>query len=69
MEVKASWPEPNYENPEYQGPQLLVVGIILLILSTAVVVLRIWVRLFMKNTAGWDDWLMVLAVVCPSMMY
>lgn len=62
MEVKASWPEPNYENPEYQGPQLLIVGIILLILSTAVVVLRIWVRLFMKNTAGWDDWLMVLAV-------
>lgn len=62
-EVVASWPKPNYENPEYQGPQLLIVGIILLALSTVVVVLRIWVRLFMKNTAGWDDWLMVLAVV------
>ncbi|GES60486.1 hypothetical protein ASPCAL01796 [Aspergillus terreus] len=62
VEVMASWPAPNYENPEYQGPQLLIVGIVLLILSTAVVVLRIWVRLVMKNTAGWDDWLMVLAV-------
>jgi hypothetical protein len=61
--VVASWPKPNYENPKYQGPQLLIVGIVLLILSTVIVLLRIWVRLFMKNNAGWDDWLMVLAIV------
>ncbi|KAL4888578.1 hypothetical protein BDV59DRAFT_211072 [Aspergillus ambiguus] len=61
-EVLESWPKPNYDNPVYQGPQLLIVGIILLVLSIIVVTLRIWVRLYLKNTAGWDDWLMVIAV-------
>lgn len=62
-DVVASWPEPNHENPVYQGPQLLIVGVILLALSIIVVALRLWVRLYMKNTAGWDDWIMVVAVV------
>ena len=63
-DVVASWPSPNYVNPEYQGPQLAIVGIVLLVLSTAVLCLRLWVRVRMKKTAGWDDWLMVVAMVC-----
>ena len=63
-DVVASWPRPNYVNPEYQGPQLAIVGILLLVLSTSVLCLRLWVRMRMKKTAGWDDWLMVLAMVC-----
>ncbi|KAF9892322.1 hypothetical protein FE257_002099 [Aspergillus nanangensis] len=62
-EVVESWPKPNYENPDYQGPQLLIVGVILVTISVIVVALRLWVRLYMKTTAGWDDWLMVVALV------
>ncbi|KAL1960514.1 hypothetical protein VTO42DRAFT_7813 [Malbranchea cinnamomea] len=58
-DVVASWPEPNYVNPEYQGPQLTVVGINLLVISHITVALRLWVRVHMKKKAGWDDWLMV----------
>lgn len=63
-DVVASWPPPNHVNPPYQGHQLAVVGIVLLVLSTFVLALRIWVRVRMKKTAGWDDWLMVAAMVC-----
>ncbi|KAL3481373.1 hypothetical protein BJX99DRAFT_253677 [Aspergillus californicus] len=68
-EVIASWPEPNYINPSYQGHQLLVVGIILLITSSTILGLRLWVRLRMKRSAGWDDWIMVatlLFIICST---
>ncbi|KAL3482779.1 hypothetical protein BJX62DRAFT_221192 [Aspergillus germanicus] len=57
--IIASWPEPNYVDPDYQGPQLLIVGVILLVISCTVVGLRLWVRLHLKNSAGWDDWIML----------
>ncbi|KAL2841833.1 hypothetical protein BJX68DRAFT_271014 [Aspergillus pseudodeflectus] len=61
-EIIASWPEPDYMDPDYQGPQLLIVGVILLVVSCTVVGLRLWVRLHMKNSASWDDWI-ILSVI------
>ncbi|KAK2800356.1 hypothetical protein FQN50_008172 [Emmonsiellopsis sp. PD_5] len=63
VNVIASWPRPNFEDPEYQGPQLAIVGIVFTTISIFVVILRIWVRMVMKRNAGWDDWLIVLATV------
>ena len=68
LDVISSWPKPNYVDPEYQGPQLHIVGAIFLILSIIVVTLRIWVRVHMKKSAGWDDWIMVAAIVCHFLL-
>ncbi|KAK2784250.1 hypothetical protein FQN53_008690 [Emmonsiellopsis sp. PD_33] len=62
VDVIASWPRPNFENPEYQGPQLAIVGIVFTAISIFVVILRIWVRMGIKRNAGWDDWLIILAM-------
>ncbi|KAM5494982.1 hypothetical protein McaMca56_005860 [Microsporum canis] len=58
-EIVASWPKPNYVDPEYQGPQLVIVTLTFCSLSYIVVVLRMYVRLRIKKNAGWDDWLIV----------
>ncbi|KAI1923664.1 hypothetical protein LOY89_000469 [Ophidiomyces ophidiicola] len=58
--VVSSWPKPNYVNPERQGPSSIIVGAIFLSISFLVVGLRMFVRLHMKKTAGWDDWLMLV---------
>lgn len=65
-DVIASWPEANFVDPEYQGPQLAIVAITLLVFSFVIVALRIWVRVQMKKRAGWDDWIMVIAMVCKD---
>ncbi|PKY00111.1 hypothetical protein P168DRAFT_337402 [Aspergillus campestris IBT 28561] len=62
-EVIASWPKPNYMNPSYQGPQLLIVSVTLLVCSSILVGLRLWVCLQMKRSARWDDWIMIAAVL------
>ncbi|KAL3459325.1 hypothetical protein BJX64DRAFT_291302 [Aspergillus heterothallicus] len=61
-EVVASWPAPNYVDPDYQGPQLLIAGVILLAISCTVVGLRLSVRLYIKRSAGWDDWIILAAI-------
>ncbi|KAL4779849.1 hypothetical protein BJX76DRAFT_361400 [Aspergillus varians] len=63
LEMMASWPKPNYTNPRYQGSQLLVVGVVLLIVSSIMLGLRLWVRIQMKRSAGWDDSIMVAAIL------
>ncbi|PGH18063.1 hypothetical protein AJ79_00690 [Helicocarpus griseus UAMH5409] len=58
-EVMATWPKPNYVNPEYQGPAMPIIGIVFLAISVIVVTLRLFVRIHMKRSAGYDDWLML----------
>lgn len=62
-ELVATWPKPNYINPEHQGPQLTVIVLIFCTLSYIVVGLRTYVRVRIKKTAGWDDWLMLATLV------
>ncbi|KAK2738040.1 hypothetical protein FQN57_007306 [Myotisia sp. PD_48] len=65
--VIASWPKPNYVDPTYQGPHMAIIGIVFLILSFAVVALRMFVRAHMRRSVSWDDWFMVTSmpfVVC-----
>ncbi|PTU22020.1 hypothetical protein P175DRAFT_0508898 [Aspergillus ochraceoroseus IBT 24754] len=61
-EVMATWPKPNYINPQCQGPQLRIFSVILLALSVTMVGSRLWVRIHIKRSAGWDDWIMICAL-------
>lgn len=62
-EIVASWPKPNYVNPEHRGPHLMIVVLCSLVISAIVVALRIYVRVKVKKNAGWDDWLMLSTLV------
>jgi len=62
-EVIATWPKPNYVNPETRGPALIVVEILTLFLAVTCVALRLYVRIAMMRKTDWDDWIMVGASV------
>ena len=61
--VVTSWPKPNYVNPVSRGQGLLITQIVLVPLALLVLVARLYVRLYMVKRPGWDDWLMVMAMV------
>ena len=63
ISVIATWPAPNYENPETRGPALLIVESIFLSLAWIILSLRLYVRLVILRKPWWDDLLMVLAAV------
>ncbi|KAH6640092.1 hypothetical protein BKA67DRAFT_486818, partial [Truncatella angustata] len=63
-EVIASWPRPNYKNPETRGPTLMIVELTILPLALICLALRLYVRMYMIKRSWWDDWLMVASAVC-----
>ena len=63
-EVIMSWPAPNHENPATRGPGLLITELTILPVALLCLCLRLYVRLFVVRSSGWDDWLMVGAAVC-----
>lgn len=65
-EVVASWPRPNYVNPETRGPDLIVAGVITLVFAVVCLVLRMYVRLRIMRKTELDDWVMVVATVRQS---
>jgi hypothetical protein len=77
--VIASWPTPNYVNPETRGPGLLITEIIMVTIALTMLGLRLFVRLRIVRKTGWDDWLMVgaaffdlgvtLCVILASQIY
>jgi len=62
-EIKATWPAPNFVDPETRGPDLIIVELTVLPLAALVLALRLYVRIGMLHKSGWDDWLMVAAAV------
>ena len=51
---------------ENRGPELQAVGYILIISAFITLVLRGYVRVFLVKSFGFDDWAMVVAMVCKS---
>ena len=50
-EVKATWPKPNYVNPETRGPALFIVEVTILPPALIVLLLRLYVRTIgLKNS-------------------
>jgi hypothetical protein len=62
--VILNWPAPNYINPETHGYQLVVTSIVLGTLAVATVVARLYARVVLLGNPGWDDYLIVIALVC-----
>lgn len=64
-EVLATWPKPNYIDPETRGPSLVIVECIALSAALICLALRLYVRIFLVRNTGLDDLIMVVAMVCP----
>jgi hypothetical protein len=63
-EVLKTWPKPNYIDPITRGSTLMIVELTLLPIAMIVVFLRMWVRVAWLKKAWYDDYLMLLAMVC-----
>lgn len=63
MEVIASWPRPNYDNPDTRAPDPIVGGVITLTGALVFLGLRMYVRLGIMRRTELDDWVMVVAAV------
>jgi hypothetical protein len=63
ISVLASFPPPNYTNPETRGPTLVIINGTLIAIVVAVVALRMWTRIVIKRWVGSDDILIVIATV------
>jgi hypothetical protein len=63
-DVVASWPPPDYENPDTQGPRLLTIQMILMPLALVALIARLYARVCLMKKAWIDDWLMLAAMVC-----
>ncbi|EGX43011.1 hypothetical protein AOL_s00215g797 [Orbilia oligospora ATCC 24927] len=66
LDVVASWPPPNYINPETKHPQMFAWELSLLSLAVIAVVLRLYVRIWMMRPIwgiGGDDWGVGVALV------
>lgn len=62
-EVVASWPRPNYINPETRGPDLIIAGLFTLVFALICCALRLYVRIKIMRKTEMDDWTMVAATV------
>ncbi|KAJ8133286.1 hypothetical protein O1611_g350 [Lasiodiplodia mahajangana] len=63
VEVVASWPRPNYRDPESRAPAGQIIGSILLALVTIIVAIRLYSRKRLTNGFGLDDTFICLAYV------
>jgi hypothetical protein len=63
LEVIASFPKPNYVNPETHGPALLLLAIILGSIGLVVVGTRLYARIYITKAVGIDDILIVGALI------
>ncbi|PQE23730.1 integral membrane protein [Rutstroemia sp. NJR-2017a WRK4] len=61
-EVIASWPAPNYINPERHGNAVIIVDAVFFLLALLILLIRIYTRLRISKSFGLDDWLIVAAM-------
>lgn len=55
---------PQSVTDENRGPGEVALIVVLTVISTIVVMLRVYSKLFVIRTMGWDDRMMVVAVIC-----
>ena len=72
LAVVASWPPPNYVNPEGRGKVTSYIAYVLSPITFFVIFTRLWVRFYQQRNAGVDDWLMIASlvnIILPHIMY
>lgn len=52
---------------EDRAPLMIGIIVMCLIISTTAVTARIWTRKFILDQMGWDDYLTIFTLVCPTM--
>ncbi|KAM3071861.1 hypothetical protein ACMFMG_009716 [Clarireedia jacksonii] len=62
-EVIASWPPPNYINPERRGNAVIIVVAVFFPVALFTLLTRIYTRIRISKSFGLDDWLIVAAMV------
>jgi hypothetical protein len=64
-----SWPKPNYTNPVTR--EWLVIGVEapLTFIAALFVLARFYSRTYIKRVLGWDDWLMLAAMVRDTRLF
>ncbi|KAI0382987.1 integral membrane protein [Hypomontagnella monticulosa] len=63
--VQASWPPPNYHDPETRGHLGMVVGVVLVILVTIILAIRLYTRKWLTRGFGLDD-VFIIAAYFPA---
>jgi hypothetical protein len=66
LEVLLSWPAPNFINPQTKPNTITILACILGPVTVGMLLARLWVRIFHQRKPGWDDWLMLAAIVSSS---
>ncbi|KAF2663235.1 hypothetical protein BT63DRAFT_380313 [Microthyrium microscopicum] len=59
-----NWPAPNFVNPQSRKPIVIGVEIPITVIAATVVIARFYARTYIKHVLGWDDWLMMGAMIC-----
>jgi hypothetical protein len=62
-DMEATWPAPNYINPERKGNGLAIQVCILMALTIMALSTRVYSRVFFRRNFGIDDWLILPAMV------
>lgn len=62
-EIIATFPKPNYVNPETHGPGLMVAACLLSAIGVIVVGARLYARFYITKAPGIDDLLIILALI------
>jgi hypothetical protein len=64
LNVSQSWPPVNYINPEIRSHGgLLAITVVFTTIMVLITSMRLYVRLFMLRTPGWDDLFNLVAAV------
>ncbi|EFE29300.1 uncharacterized protein ARB_03871 [Trichophyton benhamiae CBS 112371] len=67
VSVIASWPKPNYDNPpEVHGPAIIIMTAIFMPLMLAIIGIRIFTRIRILRSFGWDD-IFIIAAALPTL--
>ena len=65
-ETIAAWPTPNYSHPQTRGSSVIAIHSILYAIVLGVVSLRIFTRLYISRSFGYDDTFILFATVSPT---
>lgn len=63
LSVIATWPTPNYVNPQRRDWGVVIMCAILWGAAMVILMMRLWARLVLQHNAGLDDLFIVLAMV------
>ncbi|KAA8572399.1 hypothetical protein MFRU_003g03750 [Monilinia fructicola] len=63
LEILATWPKPNYVDPETRGKGVLIVNLILFPVALTIILIRLYTRLHISKSFGLDDWLIIAAML------